>query len=211
MPKIRPGAMDPLMTTDAELLPVSTTASTAATAAATAAADAATAKTAAQTASSSAVIAAANAATALTDSATAKADAATAKASATTASGDAATASAAALALSFYDLPGGLSGTPSAGEVALAFVTVRAFHIPAGAGAHKAVGGGPYTTTNQVYHITKNGSLVGTLTFAAASTTGTFSFASRVDYAPGDVIGVQLFSTPDPNFVDLLFTLAGLL
>lgn len=55
--------------------------------------------------------------------------------------------------------------------------------------------------------ITQNGTSIGSINFAAGSTTGTFTFASAVTTTPGDIIAVTAPSTADSTFAGVAVAL----
>lgn len=75
---------------------------------------------------------------------------------------------------------------------------------------------GTAATASTVFNVYKNGTLVGTITFAAAATTGTFSTdvgsgSTSVTFNIGDVLMVQAPASPDATLADISITLLGVL
>jgi len=64
-------------------------------------------------------------------------------------------------------------------------------------------------TASTVLTIKNNGSSVGTITFAASGTTGTFTFASPVVTAAGDIITVENQATADATLANISFSMVG--
>ena len=64
-------------------------------------------------------------------------------------------------------------------------------------------------TGSSVFVIVKNGTQVGTITFAASSVTATISIASNVLFAIGDVITIVAPATADATLSDVDFTLVA--
>ena len=132
----------------------------------------------------------------------------TAQADATQALADAATAQSDVNALKYYDMAGGFSGTGENNEIVMTFVAVRAFSLPSGAGIHKAFAG-TAATASTTFTIRKNGTQIGTMVFAAAGTTATFSITSATSFAAGDRLTVVGPATADTTLADVGFTIAG--
>lgn len=108
-----------------------------------------------------------------------------------------------------YDIGAGVFGTTTAAEVVVRIRAARAFRLVSGQPNAQAKAG-TAATASTVFTIAKNGSAVGTITFGAASTTGTFSFASNVDLVVGDLLTVTGPASPDATLADIDFTLVGL-
>jgi hypothetical protein len=68
---------------------------------------------------------------------------------------------------------------------------------------------GVAATGSSVYTIRKNGASVGTITVAAAGTTGTFATSGAVSFAAGDVLTITAPSTPDATLNLVGITLLG--
>ncbi|WP_213308160.1 hypothetical protein [Paraburkholderia sacchari] len=68
---------------------------------------------------------------------------------------------------------------------------------------------GAAATASTVLTITRNGTSIGTITFGAGATSGTFSFTSSVTTAAGDVIQVTGPATADATLGDVSITLVG--
>lgn len=64
-------------------------------------------------------------------------------------------------------------------------------------------------TGSVVLEIEKNGSAVGTLTFAASGTSGTFSSSSTTTFNSGDLMSIIAPSIADSTFGNLAVTLTG--
>lgn len=107
-----------------------------------------------------------------------------------------------------YDIPCFKNGKPAASEIVCAMVFTRAVKLPASltGSVWKA---GTAATGSSAFDIRKNGSSIGTITFAAAGTTATFTFASAVSFASGDVLTILAPGTQDATLADLRGTLAG--
>lgn len=107
-----------------------------------------------------------------------------------------------------YDIGGSIFGVPANSEVAMRVRAARAFRLPSGQ-ANAQAKAGIAATGSAVFTIAKNGSSIGTITFAAGGATGTFSFASNVDVAIGDLITITGPATADATLADIDFTLVG--
>mgnify|MGYP001626388505 CR=1 FL=1 len=109
-----------------------------------------------------------------------------------------------------YDIAGGANGTLNSSQTVLNFVSPRNVTFPANFSGSVAVAGtaGSGSTT---FNIDINGSNVGTLTFAANATTGTFSSTSTnsITLNAGQVINVSVSGTPSANLANVSFTLEG--
>jgi hypothetical protein len=107
-----------------------------------------------------------------------------------------------------YDVALYAAGKPNASALVLRFVFNRivAFGINL-TGSTASVGTVP--TASTVFALAKNGTSIGTLTFAAATATGTFSVAVAPNFVSGDVLTVTAPSTPDTTLADLSVTLTG--
>jgi hypothetical protein len=64
-------------------------------------------------------------------------------------------------------------------------------------------------TASTVFTLKKNGSSIGTATFAISGTVPTFSFGSAVTFAVGDVLTITAPATPDATLADISFDLLG--
>lgn len=113
----------------------------------------------------------------------------------------------AASAIGVYDVGGYIEGTPSASETVFEFYSPRAWTLPSGAsGGSKA---GIAATGSTTFTLALNGTGIGTLTYAAAGTTGTLSVTSTTAIAAGDVLSLTAPATPDATLANIAFTLSG--
>lgn len=100
-----------------------------------------------------------------------------------------------------YDVAFFVSGSPTFDAVGGLFVAPRAFQIP-----QSAPGSQGYALTasgagevDQVFDIQKNGSSIGSVTFAAEANTATIAFASAVSFAAGDRLAIINPGNPSPD------------
>lgn len=107
-----------------------------------------------------------------------------------------------------YDVGTFCAGKPSASEVLLRFVATRAFTLPASLTGSQVKAGTAATATTD-FDLQKNGSSIGTVSFAASGTVATFTFASGVSFAAGDILAIIAPASADATLADISFTLAG--
>lgn len=105
-----------------------------------------------------------------------------------------------------YDIAGSIFGKPDNAAVVARVVVVRPFNLPANLTGSIAKCD-TAATAAQILTLKKNGSSIGTINFAGAATTGTFTFVSQVSFAAGDVLTVVNQTTADATFADAEFTL----
>lgn len=106
-----------------------------------------------------------------------------------------------------YDLGLFFPGKPTASQLLASITAVRAFSFAANfAGSVASCGVAPTASTS--VSITKNGTAIGTITFAAGATTATFT-GSAVSFAIGDVLGFLGAATADATFANFSATLTG--
>lgn len=106
-----------------------------------------------------------------------------------------------------YDLALTISGKPDASAVVLSFVAVRAFTLPSSFTGSRATTG-LVATDAATFTISKNGASIGTLQFAAAASTGTFS-GSAGSFAAGDVLTITAPSTQDTTLSNISLVLVA--
>jgi len=112
--------------------------------------------------------------------------------------------------ISGYDLCGMYNGKITTASYSIfKFKAVRPFAFPiALTGSHFYAD--TAATASTVFTIKKNGSSIGTATFAAAGTVATFSFTSKVSFAVGDVLAITGPATNDTTLADIGWTLVGI-
>lgn len=105
-----------------------------------------------------------------------------------------------------YDISSGVSGPIAASQYVLFFVAPRAVNIPASFSNSQAKVLTAFTAaaTYTIYH---NGTSVGTISFAASGTVGTFSTATAFTLAVGDELTIQAPSTADSTAANLAITI----
>ena len=109
-----------------------------------------------------------------------------------------------------YDIAGGISGPIAGSQYVLYFLAVRSVDIPANFSGSLASVLTAFTSaaTYTIYH---NGTSVGTISFAASGTSGTFSTSSAFTLAIGDSLTIQAPSTADPSAANLTITIMATL
>lgn len=114
------------------------------------------------------------------------------------------------LELDSYDLVNNVLGTPDDGAIVLRFPAPRAFTIKENF-ANCLASAATAATAQAVFTIKQNATTLGTITFAASGTTGSFSQSTSGDMAisAGDVIQITAPATADTTLADIGITLAG--
>lgn len=97
---------------------------------------------------------------------------------------------------------------PTAGEIIEGHVFTRQMTFPAGLALSKATSR-VAATASSVFAILKNGSSVGTVTFAIASSVGVFAMASDLSAAAGDQVDIQCPNPADATIRGIKITLRG--
>lgn len=105
-------------------------------------------------------------------------------------------------------IPAAFSGKPGNGEVVEGMLFTDPTSFPAGLGASRARSRVAATATT-VIDILHNGAVVGTVTFAAASTTGTFAMGSNLAIVAGDQIDFRFPNPADLTLSGIKITLRG--
>lgn len=105
-----------------------------------------------------------------------------------------------------YDIAGATIALPADGAELMRFIATRAFRLPSsltGTRAESTVA----PTAQTSYIIKKNGGASsGTIDFAIATNIATFTFASNVDFAAGDVLTVEAPATADTTHDEICWT-----
>ena len=97
---------------------------------------------------------------------------------------------------------------PSASELMLLHVLAQSIDFTDGLPGGQALAG-TAATAETVFSIQREGVEVGTCTFAAAGTTGTYAAASEFTIGPGETFSIVGPSTPDATLADITFTVVG--
>lgn len=100
-----------------------------------------------------------------------------------------------------------VEGTMSNAELVCAFATVTAFTLPTSLTGSVAKAGAA-STADKSFDIQKNGSSIGSIRFNI-SATGTFTFASPVSFASGDLLQIKGPTTKDVTLGDVSISLLG--
>lgn len=108
-----------------------------------------------------------------------------------------------------YDLGLYLPGQPEAGAVLLQYVAPRSFTLPAGLTGSQGYAGTAATAQADL-DLQRNGASIGTITFAAASSTASFSLASETAFVAGDRVLVVAPPSQDPTLAELSITFKGM-
>lgn len=109
-----------------------------------------------------------------------------------------------------YEVAGGCVGAPAASGFVLNFVSAQSWSVPAsGVGCYAIAQ--TAATASGVFTIYKNGASSGTITFAAAGTTGTWSGFSAISLVAGDVLTIKAPTTADTTLADIGITIKGVL
>lgn len=107
-----------------------------------------------------------------------------------------------------YDIAVGLAGPVTASQVMARYVIARHVTLPASfTGSSFSAGTAP--TAAAAFTVAVNGTSVGTINFAAAATTATFTAASAVTMTPGQILTVTAPATADTTLANVSGTLVG--
>jgi hypothetical protein len=109
-----------------------------------------------------------------------------------------------------YDIGVYFPGQPEAGATLLQFIAPRAFTLPAGlTGSQGYAGTAP--TAEADLEIRKNGAPIGTITFGAGASLGTFATAGggAETFAAGDRLAIINQDPADATLADLSITFLG--
>jgi hypothetical protein len=97
---------------------------------------------------------------------------------------------------------------PAAGALLFKLVVVRAFTLPAGLAGSRGHAGAAATAL-ATFDLRKNGSAVGTASFAAGSSSASFVLAAAVSLAEGDRLELIAPNPQDATLADLTILLKG--
>lgn len=101
-------------------------------------------------------------------------------------------------------------GVLIASETLFAHVFAAAGSLPAGLAGSRARAG-VAANGAATLSVRKNGTEVGTISFAAGATTATFAMASATAFAAGDLLSITAPGTADATLADVALTLVGTL
>jgi hypothetical protein len=93
-----------------------------------------------------------------------------------------------------FNVPIQFLGIPQSGSPIVRYTFGESVALPAGLSGSVCTAGAA-ATSSTVFNIAKNGSNIGTMTFAAAAANATFSLASPVSFVAGDVLTIIPTST----------------
>jgi hypothetical protein len=105
---------------------------------------------------------------------------------------------------------GSWSGSPGAGQVVERYIFAAAVTFPAGLSGSYGTAGAA-AAGSALFTIAKNGTAIGTMTFAAGATSAGFAMAAPTAFAAGDVLTVTAPSPADATLANLAWTLSGTL
>ena len=106
-----------------------------------------------------------------------------------------------------YDIALSLIGKPTDAAVLGRFAASRAFTITSTSFNASIAKAAVAATASTVITVKKNGSAVGTITFAASGTTGTWSYSANGTFAIGDVLTIENQAIADATFADAELTI----
>ena len=108
-----------------------------------------------------------------------------------------------------YDIASGVSGPIGASQYVLFFIAPRIIDVPSNFSGSYAEVLTAFTSaaTYTIYH---NGTSVGTISFSASGTSGTFSTATAFTMNPGDTMTIQAPSTADATAANLAITIKAI-
>lgn len=109
-----------------------------------------------------------------------------------------------------YDVSAFVEGKPTAGEVVLRYMAVRAFTLDTTGSNHKGKANTSATATS-VINVQKNGITFITASFAATSATPTIGVTNvtSCNFAVGDILTVTMPASVDATLSDIYLTLKG--
>ena len=105
---------------------------------------------------------------------------------------------------------GAWSGSPAAGQAVERYIFATAVTFPVGlGGSYGSAGTAASAAAN--FTIAKNGTSVGTMSFAAGAASASFAMAWATAFAAGDVLTITAPSPADATLANLAWTLSGTL
>jgi hypothetical protein len=107
-------------------------------------------------------------------------------------------------------ISGSWAGSPSAGQVIERYIFATPVTFPSGlVGSYGNAGAA--TTAATSFTIAKNGAPIGTMAFAAAATSASFTMAAATAFSAGDVLTITAPTPADASLANLAWTLTGTL
>jgi hypothetical protein len=103
---------------------------------------------------------------------------------------------------------GSWSGSPAAGQVVERYIFATGVTFPAGLSGSYGTAG-TAATASASFTIARNGSAVGTMSFAAGAASATFTMASATAFAAGDVLTLTAPAPADATLANPAWTLTG--
>jgi hypothetical protein len=107
-----------------------------------------------------------------------------------------------------FDVTAFYPGVPSASVRVTRVPIARAVAFPSNFAGSVGIAS-VAATASTAFDVRKNGTSVGTITYAAGATTATFSTSGAVSFAAGDYLSIVAPATPDATLADPGFVLAG--
>ncbi len=107
-----------------------------------------------------------------------------------------------------YDIGVFFDGVPGDGEDILKFVCVRDFFLLQNLPNSRAVAGVAATAIT-TFDLQRNGASIGSIQWAAAATTATFTLAANENFSAGDVLSIVGPTPADATLEDISITLVG--
>lgn len=108
-----------------------------------------------------------------------------------------------------YDITLWQAGKPDADQVLLKVKLPRAIAFASNYAGSTTADADVAATGSSVFTIKKNGSSVGTVTYAPSGTTGTFASSGAVSFAAGDVLTITAPSSQDATLSGIAICLKG--
>jgi hypothetical protein len=103
-----------------------------------------------------------------------------------------------------------VNGRPTASLVLQRYVFATTVTFPSGLGGSQGTAGTAASAIT-MFAVQKNGASVGSMVFAAAATTATFTMASATTFNAGDVLTLVAPATPDATLANLAWTFMGVM
>lgn len=100
-------------------------------------------------------------------------------------------------------------GQPEASDLIVQFAAVREFTLPLGLSGSEGYAATAPADGDKTFDVRKNGSSVGSMTFAQGSNTATFSMGSSTSFAAGDRLEVVSPGVQDSALADVSATFKG--